>query len=194
MLDSLKKKHKDVEGWTNCADFVENYGDKVDSQEVEVERFIFAGLFTLSIMGLLFIASTIFSTKKLQAHPQPLIAWICVAEALMSYNALTQLLNPNYVACYFGLEKVWSYTVFNFNPTQEELNSYSNTLCTSNALLYSFFQLTSLLLNLCLCFDLIMTIYSPFSPAYRRTKVYYLVSVVGPLIVILFIWSIQSTQ
>lgn len=39
-----------------------------------------------------------------------------------------------------------------------------------------------------------MTIYSPFSPAYRRTKIYYLVSVVGPLIVILMIWQIQEAQ
>ena len=81
--------------------------------------------------------------------------------------------------------------MFLFDPTQEDLNGYSNTLCTSNALLYSFFQLTSLLLNLCLCFDLIMTIYSPFSPAYRRTKIYYLISVAGPLIVILLIWGMQ---
>ena len=84
--------------------------------------------------------------------------------------------------------------MFNFNPSQDDLNSYSNILCTSNALLYSFFQLTSLLLNLCLCFDLIMTIYSPFSPAYRRTKIYYLISVVGPLMVILFIWAISSAE
>ena len=127
------------EAWTNCADFITNYGSKLNQNDVEIERFVFAGLFTLSVAGLLFIASTIFSTKKLQSHPQPLIAWICVAEALMSFNALIQLLNPNYVACYFGLERVWAYSMFNFSPSPEELNSYSNTLCTSNALLYSFF-------------------------------------------------------
>lgn len=39
-----------------------------------------------------------------------------------------------------------------------------------------------------------MTIYSPFSPAYRRTKIYYIISVIGPLIVILFIWVIASSE
>ena len=124
--------------WTTCEDFINGY-DTSQQQDIAIERFLFAGLFTLSVCGLLFIASTIFSTKKLQAHPQPLIAWICVAEAMMSYNALMQLLNPNYVSCYLGLEQIMAYSNFNFHPTQDDLNRYSNTLCTSNALLYSFF-------------------------------------------------------
>jgi hypothetical protein len=57
----------------------------------------------------------------------------------MSYNALIQMINPNYLSCYLSLEKVWAYSVFNFSATQGDLNSYSNTLCESNALLYSFF-------------------------------------------------------
>jgi len=46
------------------------------------------GLCLVSTLGLVFVACTIFYNKKLQAHPQPMIAVICMVEALMSYNAL----------------------------------------------------------------------------------------------------------
>jgi hypothetical protein len=55
---------------------------------VDVERFSFAILCFLSITGLIFVAITIFRNPKLQAHPQMLIAYICLAEACMSFNAL----------------------------------------------------------------------------------------------------------
>ena len=58
----------------------------------------------LSILGLLFVATTIIYNRKLQAHPQMLIAFICIAEACMSYNAFIQVINPVYFACYFGLD------------------------------------------------------------------------------------------
>ena len=168
-MDRLKAENgrcPEHKQWTTCAEFISIYNDNdCTPSDLEITRLVYAGLFGLSIIGLLFVATTIFTSKKLQAHPQPLIAWICIAEALMSFNALVQVLNPNYVSCYFGLETVWAYSVErNFNPTQDELNSYSNTLCASNALVYSYFQLVSLLLNLCLCFDLILTLYSPFRP------------------------------
>ena len=41
------------------------------------------------------------------------------------------------------------------------------------------------MLNLCLCVDLILTIYDPFSPAYRRMKWYYLFSVTATLTLVL---------
>jgi hypothetical protein len=49
---------------------------------------LYTVLWLLSTIGLIFIATTIFYQKKLQAHPQMLIAYICMAEACMSFNAL----------------------------------------------------------------------------------------------------------
>jgi hypothetical protein len=77
-------------------------------------RGIFIVLFIFSVTGLAFVSLTILYDKRLKAHPQPLIARICVVEALMSYNALLQVLNPVYVACYLGLNQVMSWTFFNF--------------------------------------------------------------------------------
>lgn len=49
------------------------------------------------------------------------------------------------------------------------------------------FQLVSLLLNICLCYDLIKTIQSPFTPASNRAKFYYIISIFVPLVITAFI-------
>lgn len=49
------------------------------------------------------------------------------------------------------------------------------------------------MLNLCLCIDLILTIYDPFSPAYRRRSKYYLASVTSSFILVLIIFGMDSS-
>lgn len=41
-----------------------------------------------------------------------MIAWICIAEACMSYNALIEVLNPVIVICYIKSYKIFAYTLF----------------------------------------------------------------------------------
>jgi len=65
-----------------------------------------------SVMGLIFIAATIMYSEKLQSHPQPMIAWICIAEACMSYNALIEVVNPMMVICYISGWKLFGATTF----------------------------------------------------------------------------------
>lgn len=45
---------------------------------------------------------------------------------------------------------------------------------------------------MCLCVDLILTIYDPFSPAYRRTKMYYLFSVTASFLLVLVIYGLDT--
>ena len=110
--------------------------------------------------GLVFVACTIFYSKKLQAHPQPMIAIICMSEALMSWNALVQVLSPPYIACYFNLNQILAWFIPNLTVPEA-----LETLCISNQFFFAVFQMSSLMLNLFLCIDLIKTIYSPFSPS-----------------------------
>ena len=97
---------------------------------------LFCILFAASVIGLLFIAATIRSNKVLQTHPQTMIAWICLAEACMSYNALIEVLNPVAVICYFGTYRLLALTYFeiedftNNNPLQMEY--LANQQCQSN--------------------------------------------------------------
>ena len=73
--------------------------------------------------GSVFVAATIFYSKKLQAHPQPLIAYICMCEAISSFNAMMQSVNPKTFADYFKLDELFSYTVaFNFDPSRKIKN------------------------------------------------------------------------
>jgi hypothetical protein len=144
-------------------------------------------LFVLSIAGLAFVSLTILFDKRLRAHPQPLIAYICIVEALMSWNALLQVLNPVWVSCYFGLNQILAYTTGHFQASFDQLTRDLNILCWSNSLFFLFFQSFSLLLNLCLCIDLIMTMYSPFKPASQRVKWYMTFSFLVPFIFIGFI-------
>ena len=56
-----------------------------------------------------------------------MIAVICMVEALMSYNALMQVLSPPYVACYFKFNTILSWLIPSLSK-QEALE----TLCISN--------------------------------------------------------------
>ena len=157
-------------------------------------RLVFCVLFLISVAGLIFIAATIMFNKKLQSHPQPLIAWICLAEACMSFNALVEVINPVFVICYFSFYRILGWTLFRDMSSEAEEEYTTNQMCLSNQIFYAGFQLLSLTLNLCLCFDLILTIYDPFSPAYRRMKWYYLFSVSATLGLVFVIFGIDTAQ
>ena len=123
-----------------------------------------------------------------------MIAWICIAEACMSYNALMEVINPVYMICYFSMYKVLGVSLFKTDMTEDDYRILANTQCNSNSIFNSFFQLISLTLNLCLCIDLILTIADPFSPAYRRTKLYYMFSFAFSVFAVLIIFGINSAD
>lgn len=52
---------------------------------------------------------------------------------------------------------------------------------------FEFFQTMSLLLNMCLCLDLILTLMNPFYPSKRRLKYYLFFAVVVDFIIIVVI-------
>ena len=171
-----------------CLDYLKDSG----SRNSDLIRLIFLILFVFSVLGLVFIATTIMYSSKLQSHPQPMIAWICIAEACMSYNALMEVLNPVMVICYLSSWRIFGFTLGKPMSTDDDKKRLVNRLCQSNQIFYSFFQLISLMLNLCLCIDLILTIYDPFSPAYRRTAKYYFGSITASFILVMVIFGMDA--
>lgn len=127
-----------------------------------------------------------------------LIAQICLAECCMSWNAFIQVVGPVYINCYFGLSKIFSFSLFQgeyWRGTQfTSMQCASNYLCNTNPLFFQFFQLLSLGLNFCLCHDLVRTIKSPFSPASRRQSWYMAVSWVAPIIMVIIIHAFKAPQ
>ena len=65
-------------------------------------------------------------------------------------------------------------------------------LVWSNQLFVQFFQLVSLGLNLFLCIDLVLTLWSPFEVARSRMKYYYAVSTFTSGALITIIWFNQD--
>ena len=77
-----------------------------------LERAAKAFVAFLSMTGTIFVATTIFYSKKLQAHPMPLIAYICICEALSSFNAMMQSIPATTFVSYSYLDILFSNTFF----------------------------------------------------------------------------------
>ena len=112
----------------------------------------------------------------------------------MSYNALIEVLNPVMVICYLSSWRIFGWTIGKPVSTEDDSKLLANKLCVSNQIFYSFFQLISLMLNLCLCVDLILTIYDPFSPAYKRTAKYYFATIASSSVLILIIYGMDVRE
>lgn len=50
------------------------------------------------------------------------------------------------------------------------------------------------MLNLSLCVDLILTIYDPFSPAYRRVKLFYIASIAAAFMLVMVIFGLDTSE
>lgn len=109
----------------------------------------------------------------------------------MSWNAFVQVVGPVYINCYFGLSKILAFSLFQGETWRHtdltSMQCASNYLCNTNPLFFQFFQLLSLMLNTCLCVDLVLTIKSPFSPAARRQQWYLALSWIVPFASVIII-------
>ena len=113
----------------------------------------------LSMFGSMFVATMIFTSKKLQVHPQTLIAYTCLSEAISSFNGAIWAMGTEFIIEYLDLHIVFARSVlFNDAAKDEAMDilKYANDFC------FQYFSLLTLLLNTCLCIDLILTLKNPF--------------------------------
>ena len=133
---------------------------------------------TLSMFGSMFVATIIFSSKKLQVHPQRLIAYTCMSEAISSFNGVIWAMNTNYIIRYLDVDTVFAQTIY-FDASDKSVEKARDLLVYTNDFFFQYFSLLTLALNTCLCFDLILTLRNPFQPAKIRMMIYLAISVVG---------------
>ena len=135
-----------------CARITTPDADTPDTQWEMASRAIFASLAILSILSLTIVALSIICNKKLNTHPSPLIAKICIVEAIGCWSALMRYIRPKIVICYFQ-----SYALFG-NLTNTGYYESLLILIWSNEIINNLFQMVSLSLNMFLCVDLLLSL------------------------------------
>ncbi|CAI2386238.1 unnamed protein product [Moneuplotes crassus] len=145
---------------------------------------------SLSIIAATFLFVTIFTVKKLKAHPSIMIGYISLFEAISAFHSILWAVSTLEYVEYFGLGHLFTWTI-----TFDQSSTYHScfTLCILNQLLgFSLFSVLSLGMNMCLCIDLVLTLRAPFYPAKRRFKFYLMFSFL--LSIIMMIVSIPKVK
>ena len=84
-----------------CANLLSEFNNNEEQPNEYAINIAYTILATFSIICLCIVALSIFYNKQLGEHPSPLIANICIVEAIMSWNSLFSFIKPKYVICYF---------------------------------------------------------------------------------------------
>jgi hypothetical protein len=66
---------------------------------------------TFSIIAGVFVFATIFSVKKLRAHPSIMIGYISLFEAISCFHSVVWAISTMEYIDYFGLEYAFTYTI-----------------------------------------------------------------------------------
>ena len=151
-------------------------------------RLVFVVIVLLSMISLLSVIITIFQNKHLRQHPSTLIAAICTVEAVVAWQSFieTPQVSGAYFVCYFGLDELLSSSM----PFIElDNNTALRILTWSQEILFQYWQLESLLINLTFCQDLIQTLRNPFETTRARFYKYMLFSNIAPLVMTAGMWS-----
>jgi hypothetical protein len=92
----------------------------------------------LSMIASLIVAGTIFNYKKLQEHPNLLIAYLSIANFMSVWALLIYIVGTPDFVCYFGIANLYHWTISFLNP-QFTLIESIKTLCFSNILIFDVF-------------------------------------------------------
>jgi len=66
----------------------------------------------LSILAATFVFATIFSVKKLRAHPSIMIGYMSLFEAISAFHSIIWAVSTMEFIEYFGLEHLFRHSVF----------------------------------------------------------------------------------
>ena len=101
------------------------------------------------------------------------------------FHSILDSLGIDLILYYIKSYNLLSWTLFYSKDDSYRELSY-NILCKANSYTFRTLSLLSLLLNMCLCIDLILSIRNPFYPSKRRLPSYLAYSTIGALVIGLF--------
>ena len=125
--------------------------------------------------GVLVALSYILS-KKLRSHPSFLIVLMCICESIATFHMLLGTFNVTDLVKTLGLNDLLYHLLFKMDLRSESSQirdlheRYAELLCESNNMMVNTFSQASIMFNICLCIDLLLTLRNPFSPPQRRNK------------------------
>lgn len=88
-----------------------------------------------SMVGSVFVATTILYSKKLQVHPQTLIAYTCMCEAISSFNGLMWTIDTRRVIDYLDTHQLFSWCYF-FSVQPKDYDRAQSILTDSNDIFF----------------------------------------------------------
>ena len=128
-----------------------------------------------AFMCLSFFAIVYFN-KQLQVHPMRLIMYIALAESGYQYFLIQQ-----FQICDFHLNWLFAWTFFYSNDAYYLFKS--NDILTRSCIFGASFCIEfGILLNICLCIDLILMVRYPFESTSGRVNKYLIISFILALI------------
>ena len=133
-------------------------------------------MFLGSSVGLIFFLF-VYNTEKLQVHPMRLIMYLVLLE-----SSFQIILAQNFYICEWKQNELLSYTLW-FSATDEEVLAATYLLIYSANYLACFCIQMSLCLNTALCLELIFLVRYPFERKEKRSRVYYIVSILVSIII-----------
>lgn len=183
------------------------YKNTADQVQIEFEKnkiteeinTVYRWLFIYSLFGILsmvssiLVAGTIFKVKKLQQHPNMLIAYLSIANFMSCWSLLIYIIGVPDFVCYFGLADLlhyWLNSIWKFTPfaifgsfKSFELIDAIKTLCFTNLLIFDAFQIAAISLSGFTCLDLYLSFKNPFQQGKYRMKWY----LIGTLLIVLLV-------
>jgi hypothetical protein len=115
----------------SCIVILDDHHSKLQVAQA-VGLIIFA---SLSMIAASFVAMLMYKNKQLMLHPNKLIFYMCISEAIAANASLYALISNKWVICYFNLNELYRATTFNVLTAEESFN----TLRRSNNTMISYF-------------------------------------------------------
>jgi len=135
---------------------------------------LFIGI--VSIICNILVALSYFS-KKVRAHPSFLLFMIAICECSATIYMVYGSHDVNKIIQDLELNKALYHLTFYIdlrnNNKYSILDRNTELLCESNNMLMNFFSLGSIIFNICLCIDLLMSLSLPFAPPQKRNKFFF---------------------
>ena len=133
---------------------------------------VYLVLSVISTLASGFVLLTYISSKALRKHPSSLLAWLATWDVLMNYHTIVWAVGTRQYIQLFAMD----YVLMVFTGGEYGRLSIEKVLCFNNNIILGTALVASICYNIAICVDLILTLWNPLAPGYKRAKYYHCLS------------------